>query len=365
MLSLKPDFEKTMERFEAFWQHRVLDRPVVQFLLAKPPAEQGPLPESRHASPAERWMDARYQAGLTLATLSNQLFPGDTLPVAWPNLGPDIFAALYGCPLEFGDYGTSWAAPILKDWSRAGSLRLDWDGPYLKKLDEMTGALLETGNGIFITGMTDWHPGGDCLAALRGPQALALDLVERPDEVKDLLGRIEQDYFKVYEHFYRVLRRAGQPITAWINLACTCRFYIPSNDFSGMISQRMFAEFFLPGIRRECQFLEHSIYHLDGPGAVRHLELLLDIPELDAIQFVPTPGDEAFGRWATLYRRIQQGGKGVHFTCDFSEIGEVMEALRPEGLFLQVKNAPSLEAAEWVLKSMEEWSLRGRRPDRF
>ncbi len=358
MFALKPDYEQTKKRIDAFWVRQLIDRPVVQFILPKPPSEQQPLPPSRHASPAERWMDAGYQAELALAALKNGLYPGDTLPIAWPNLGPEIFAAFYGCPLAFGDYGTSWTAPILKDWPLAGSIQLDWKNCYLEKLMEMTDALLETGRGRFIVGMTDWHPGGDALAALRDPQNLALDLVEHPAEVKDMLSQLERDYFAVYDLFYEKLRQAGQPVTAWINLACDGKYYIPSNDFSAMISAAMFEEFFLPGIRRECQFLEHSIYHLDGPAAIRHLDVLLpQVPELDAVQFVPTVGDEAVKKWAPLYRHIQAAGKGVHFTCSIAEIDDVIELLKPEGLYLLVKDAPSLEAAEAALKKLERWCL--------
>ncbi len=357
MFALKPDYEQAKKRIDAFWERQVIDRPVVQFILSRPPSELQPLPSSRHISPAERWMDAVYQAELALATLFNGLYPGDTLPIAWPNLGPEIFAAFYGCSLEFGDYGTSWTTPILKDWSQAGSIHLDWKNRYLKKLLEMTDVLLEFGRDLFIVGMTDWHPGGDALAALRDPQNLALDLVEHPDEVKNFLSRLEQDYYAVYYLFYEKLRQAGQPITAWINLVCDGKYYIPSNDFSAMVSTAMFEEFFLPGIRRECQFLEHSIYHLDGPGAIRHLDLLLEIPELDAVQFVPTVGDSAVVKWAPLYRRIQAAGKGVHFTCDINEVDDVIELLQPEGLYLLVKNAPSLEAAETALKKLERWCL--------
>ncbi len=358
MFALKPDYDQVKTRIDAFWERQVIDRPVVQFILSKPVSEQLPLPPAPRAAPAGGWLDAGYQAELALATLSNALYPGDTLPIAWPNLGPDVFAAFYGCPLEFGDYGTSWTAPVLKDWSQAGVICLDWDNLYLKKLLEMTDALLEIGRGRFITGMTDWHTGGDALAALRGPQNLAVDLVEHPAEVKVLLRQIEQDYYAVFDLFYEKLRRCGQPITAWINLVCDGKYYIPSNDFSGMISTAMFEEFFLPGIRRECQFLDRSIYHLDGPAAIRHLDLLLAIPELDAIQFVPTVGDEAVSKWVPLYRRIQAGGKGLHFTCDIAEIDTVIELLNPEGLFLQVKNAHSLEAAETALKKLERWCLK-------
>jgi len=83
------------------------------------------------------------------------------IPCRWPSQpGPGGFSALYGCPLHFGDFGTSWSDPILTDWRQADQLQLDWDSPYLHKLHEMTDAFLEVGRGKFITGMTDWHAGG-------------------------------------------------------------------------------------------------------------------------------------------------------------------------------------------------------------
>lgn len=91
------------------------------------------------------------------------------------------------------------------------------------------------------------------------------------------------------------------------------RFYIPSNDFLCMISRAMFNEFFLDAIREECQFYDKSIYHLDGPMALKHLDALLSIPELNAIQWLPGTGNEGFTRWIEVYQRIQEAKKGfVH-----------------------------------------------------
>jgi hypothetical protein len=314
-----------------------------------------PLPPSHHAASAERWLDAEYQTDLKLATLSNQEFLGDTLPVAYPNLGPEVFAALYGCPIHFGDYGTSWSEPILHDWSGADEIRLDWDSPYLKKLVEMTDALLEVGRDKFIVGMTDWHPGGDCVAALREPQNLAIDMLTHVDEVKALLARLEGDYLRVYDFFYHKLRAAGQPISTWLSLIAEAKFYVPSNDFSIMISKEMFDDVFLPGIRRECQFLDRSIYHLDGPGALRHLDSILDIPELDALQWVFGAGNEGYHRWVEVYQRAQAAGKGIEVMCQMDELDLVMETLDPHGLYLHVSGVPSREAGEWMLKALERW----------
>ena len=357
MFAFKPDYERSKERIDAFWERELIDRPVVQFGLLKPAEEWAPLPPSNHATAADRWLDSEYQGELKLAQLSNQEFLGDAMPVAWPNLGPEVFASFYGCPIHFGDYGTSWTDPILDSWEQADGLQLDWESPYLHKLHEMTDILLALGKGRFITGMTDWHPGGDAVAALREPQELAVDLLTHLDEVQALLQRLEQDYFRVYGVFYEKLIGAGQPISTWTALVCERKYYVPSNDFSIMISPAMFEDVFLPGIRRECQFLDRSIYHLDGPGALRHLDAILSIPELDALQFVPGAGNEGFARWIPVYQRAQAAGKAIQVLCRLEELDLIVDTLDPHGVFLSVSGVPSREAAEHLLHELERWCV--------
>ncbi len=129
MFEFKPDYEQSKARMDAFWACELIDRPVVQFYLSKPVAECVPLPVSNHTTSAAWWLDAEYQAELALAQLQNQEFLGDSMPVAFPNLGPEVFSAFYGCPLVFGDYGTSWSEPILLDWNQADTLFLTGKAP--------------------------------------------------------------------------------------------------------------------------------------------------------------------------------------------------------------------------------------------
>lgn len=360
MFAFKPDYGRSKQRIHAFWERELLDRPVVQFGLAKPPEERVPLPISSHATPAERWLDTQYQVELKLATLRNREFLGDTLPIAYPNLGPEILASFYGCTLHFGDYGTSWSEPILEDWNQVDQIQLDWESATMHKLDEMTDALLEVGEGKFIVGMTDWHPGGDCIAAFRDPQNLAIDMLTHLEEVKALLDRVEADYYCVYDKYYHKLRAAGQPITTWLPLIAEGKYYVPSNDFSIMISKALFDQVFLPGIRRECQFLDRSIYHLDGPGALRHLDSILAIPELDALQWVPGAGNQGYHKWVGVYQRAQAAGKGVQVFCTMDELGLVMDTLDPRGLYLCVDGVPSREAGESLLQQIGKWCIGKR-----
>lgn len=47
----------------------------------------------------------------------------------------------------------------------------------------------------------------------------------------------------------------------------------------------MYDDFCLPGMKEVARHFEFSIYHLDGEGALRHLDSILEIPGLRAIQW--------------------------------------------------------------------------------
>ena len=100
-----------------------------------------------------------------------------------------------------------------------------------------------------------------------------------------------------------------------------------------MISTKSFANLFLPGIIRECRHMDRCMYHLDGPQALRHLDLLLDIPEIHAIQWVPGAGRDYWGDWIDIYRKIQMRGKALQIlSIPAADLGWLFEVLRPEGV---------------------------------
>ncbi len=106
---------------------------------------------------------------------------------------------------------------------------------------------------------------------------------------------------------------------------------------------------------RECQFLDHSIYHLDGPDAVRHLDAILEVEKLDGIHFIPSPMDAAFIRWADVYKRIQAAGKCLIVNCNLNEVDAISRTLKPEGLLLNVGNVTTIEEANDLLKLLRHW----------
>lgn len=121
-----------------------------------------------------------------------------------------------------------------------------------------------------LVGITDLHPGMNGLAALRGSQELCFDLLECPEL---LLPRV-RELFEIHRCIYAGLDAIIAPHQA----GSTNRmgiwhpekwWYVVSCDFSCMLSGEHFDTFVAPGIEMEQNFLEASMYHLDGPGALR------------------------------------------------------------------------------------------------
>jgi len=352
-----PDWEKRLARQDAFWDCEIIDRPVVFMQLSKKKPVM-PYPDAtKFPSIRERWLDAQYHADCALAFVLNTDFLADALPNVWPNLGPDLFCAFLGCELQFADT-TSWSSPILNDYSNGDNLHFSENNFYYRKLTEMTDVLLEAGKGKFYVGYTDFHPGGDAIAALRGPEKLNFDLIENPDAVENFRKRIDRMYFDSFDLMYNRLRDAGQPCATWCNIVSSKKWTIACNDFSCMISKKMFDDVFLPGIIEECRFFEKSIYHLDGPGALQHLDSLLDIKELNAIQWVSGEGHGRASDWMHIYKRIQQAHKGMQISLAVDELDFFMENLRPEGLWLGLYGIKDIETANAVMKKIGKWSFR-------
>lgn len=353
-LELMPGFEMAMKRHEAFWEREIVDRPPVFITL---PRAGAPVPPHKeYASFSDEWLDVEFRAERIAAELAAREYPYDALPVAFPNLGPEIFSAWCGCGYEFGET-TTWSTPAIHDWERdAPGARLNMSHPLFKKMVDFTRLLIERGSGRFVVGLTDFHPGGDHLAALRDPMELNIDMIENPEWVDRMLSVSMADYYAAYGVFYHMIQAAGMPATTWLPMAHFGTCYVPSNDFSCMISKKMFDEHFLGGIRRECEFYERSIYHLDGPDALRHLDSLLDIEELDAVQWVCGAGNEGFARWRNVYKRIQDAGKGIWLICEAKELGDIFDSLRPEGVaFGSIGGIDSRETADEVVKRITRW----------
>ena len=349
------DWEQRLDRQDAFWERAVVDRPCVCMQYGRPePVTPWPVAKD-WPTHRDRWMDTEHLCAQFSAGVANTEYRGDALPTAWPNLGPEVFSAFFGMEMEYARE-TAYGIPNLTDWADVDRVHFSEDNFYWNKVLEMTNALLEAGKNRFYVGMTDLHPGGDCITAFRDPEALNMDLLLHPQAVRDLLERVNETFAFVFNYYAEKLTFAGQACTTWPGIVSRRLWHVPSNDFSCMISKEMFDDFFLAGIRGECQLAAASIYHLDGPGALRHLDSLLDIPELSAIQWVFGAGNGRASDWTEVYRRCQDAGKGIQIIgLGMDELDWLTTSLRPEGVWTSVA-VGGADDADHVLDVFSRWT---------
>ncbi len=353
-LEQKPDFNQCMERIHAWYEQEVIDRAPIRFAAHNAEYSEAQIIKGRNwPSLKARWWDTDYQIELFEHHLKNSVYHAETFPVFWPNLGPEVYTAFYGAELEYKEV-TSYAGPIIEDWSQMGSVSFNRDNPYFRKIEEMTFAALERCKGKYLVGYTDLHPGMDCAAAFRGPEQLCMDLLLEPDEVKKLIDLSSRDFQMIFDHFDAILKTHGQPSVTWMGIPSFGKMHIPSCDFSTMIAPEQFEEFVLPIIQKEVKGMTHNVFHVDGKGVARHIDYLLAIPEINALQWVQGVGDDLpVMQWVKLIKKIQAAGKSVVVDLSISELDPFMKEIRPEGIFLCIAADPAIQPD--IIRRVEKW----------
>lgn len=366
-LGFKPDFATTAARFEAWWQCELVDRPPVTLWLGPSRPYSGP--ESRHPTLRERWLDVKFSVDAAVAALATADYVADTLPVFWPNAGPEITSTLYGCELEFGK-DTAWSSPVIhgpEDWEKLLSVPPDFNNVYWRTVEEQTAYAQAICAGRYLVGLSDLHGSFDILAGLRDPQELCTDMVDCPELVAKAGLHVAQGYIESFRRNYAPLAKAGFGSTTWCPLYHAGPAYVPSCDFWCMVSPQVAERYILPTLLLEMQAFERSLFHLDGPDALRHLDLVLDLPGLNALQWVFGTGHGPAARWLDIYRRALAKGKAVQVLAESpADALAVLEALGPRGLWLTVTDGISSpqQAADFVAAVDRACGIRPRRGHR-
>jgi hypothetical protein len=173
---------------------------------------------------------------------------------------------------------------------------------------------------------------GDVLLNLRGASQLALDVVEQPERITAALDGMYSAWRQVWSESYRRTVERGAGVMRWANLWSNRPYFVTECDFSYMIGPKPFERLFLPDIARAAATAGRSIFHLDGPGATRHINALLEVPEIQAIQYVPGAGTPSALKWVEMFRKIQSAGRALQIICLPQDILPLCDELRPEGL---------------------------------
>ena len=346
----KNDWAKAREKYIEYWNKENHDRPLLALYAPRDnyTYKEIKAPDNLY----DRWTDMEYIIKRCREGFAGTYYGGEAFPQLYPNVGPDIMGAMLGCELEFGE-STSWSVHNIEDWEKVSDIKLDPQNKWYRKMLEMTQAAADDANGDYIVGITDLHPGLDAIVSLRGPENLCMDLYDYPEIIKKVNFQILDSFKTVVDDLHNIITKKQEGSTNWMGVWHPKKWYVTSCDFICMISEQMGREFAIPELTEESKWLDASIYHLDGPGALKHLDSLLDIPELNGIQWVPGAGQASATHWIPVLQKIQNAGKLIQMYVDPGEIEELCRHLKPEGVMLAAYCAREQDAKD-IMKKVEQ-----------
>ncbi len=352
----KPDWEAAQDRYRAWWAGEVLDRCAIAVTAPRADAPDQP-PPPLPATPLARWTDLDYAAAWNEHLMRRTFYGGEAFPlwsVGYP--GHTAIPAFLGCPTRL-DFHTGWWDPIVtgENVGPVLQLRIDPGGEWWQFTLRALERAVQESAGRCLPSIGAFGGCGDTLAALRGTDRLLYDVLDRPDEVVACERYLMQMWCEVYDHFYGIVRGVSGGSACWFGVWSPGKTYAAQNDFSYMISPRTFRELFLPVIEQQTQFLDHTVYHVDGVAAFAHVPALCELPRLQALQILPGAGKPSPLHYLDALRYVQRAGKGLHLTLAVEEIEPALKALSPRGLFIATQCATEAEARD-LLDRAPRWS---------
>ena len=330
----KLNWKETKEKFTNYWQHKNTGRPLMCVIARRPeveqfsdgtPVEGGYLDQicqgKYYNMPKELYwkdMEDKYQNAERIVAryryfCDTHAFLGESFPNLNIDFGPGSTAAYLGSDIGFKE-DTVWFKKCLDGWDGVPKLTFDPENKWFKKHLQLAKDCRALAKDDFYVDMPDLMENIDVLASLRGAQDTLFDLLDEPEKVGQRIQEVTDVYYDYYDRFYDVIKDkdGGNAYTVFqiwgpgrtVKLQC---------DFSAMMAPEDFRKYIQPSLRTQSENVDHVLYHLDGPAAIKHMDALMEIEGIDALQW--TSGDAGpdgtLPDWDVIYDKAIAAGKSI------------------------------------------------------
>ena len=360
MLVYKGDWKEARGLFKQWWEGELERGPLLQVISPRKGVSRWRGWNS--------WTVLRYRNNPSRIVKSFEswcsmtFFGGVAFPNLWINFGPGVLGAFLGATPKFTGntvwFGAAWNKKISKSLDEISELEIDQRNEWWRSLIQVTLEVSKSATGRYIVGMTDIGGVLDVIASLRGSLKLIKDMFYRPNEVERAIWHVLDLWHWCYNKLTDLIGQEGT--SAWMGLWCPQNWYPIQCDFAALLSPKLFQRFVLPHIDEQCKRLDFTIYHLDGPRQIPHLEMLLQIEELTGIQWVPGASMDARGYgcgssvWFPIYRKILSVGKRLVIQVPPREIKTLLKELPSHELILIQTYCQTQSEAKRFLSSFEK-----------
>lgn len=382
----KLNWEETKEKFTNYWQHKNTGRPLMCVIARRPeveqfsdgtPVEGGYLDQicqgKYYNMPKELYwkdMEDKYQNAERIVAryryfCDTHAFLGESFPNLNIDFGPGSTAAYLGSDIGFKE-DTVWFKKCLDGWDGVPKLTFDPENKWFKKHLQLAKDCRVLAKDDFYVDMPDLMENIDVLASLRGAQDTLFDLLDEPEKVGQRIQEVTDVYYDYYDRFYDVIKDkdGGNAYTVFqiwgpgrtVKLQC---------DFSAMMAPEDFRKYIQPSLRTQSENVDHVLYHLDGPAAIKHMDALMEIEGIDALQW--TSGDAGpdgtLPDWDVIYDKAIAAGKSIWvkvYSGEFEDwirnVDRIVKKYGSHSLFLLFPEM-SMEQAVYLLDYADKnWS---------
>lgn len=359
------NWEETQQRFIAWWRGEPMDRPLLRVIARRNQPLERLEPIKSAQTPEELHLDAERLVKECRNYCRTHTFLAEAFPSVDINMGPGSLAVYLGVEPIFA-WDTVWYKEIVKNgWKAFGSLKYDPDNYYWKKHLEIIKRAQKIAKGDFFINIPDLIENLDILSAMRGPQDFCFDLIDEPDMMKQYIKQVDELYFNYYNEMYDIVKgEDGCSSYTAFHIWGPGRTAKIQCDFSALMSPRQFRDFAQSSLRKQCQQLNSSVYHLDGPDAIKHLDALMEIEELNALQWTAGAGQPDGGseKWYPIYDKVRDAGKSLWIALYDGSIQDCMDKADllvkrygSQGMYLIFPEMEEEEAQNLLRKAEKEW----------
>jgi hypothetical protein len=348
----KEDWPKVKETFGAWWE-KSLDRPLIQIFSPK---------NDRWEKPIDIWVFHRHHPNVDeainslLSQFAKTSFLKEAYPNAWINLGPGILSAFLGADVKFNtNIDTAWFEGNM-DLDNLRNVKFDQENIWWKYLVKCTKIASKKCYKKAVVGFTDLLDPITVVGQLRGkyPTNVLRDMFLNGYKLDKVVEGIQKIWFHCFEELCKFINVSENGYSTWAGLWSDKSHYILQCDTIVYLSPKLFDRFIYPYVGEQCKFFDRTIWHLDGPLELKHLDKLLDIPELDGIQWIPGAGNQDAGEdvWLPLYKKIQAKGKLLQLYVQPQRVMHILNKLSRKGVAVQT-TCQSFEEAKSLLAQFE------------
>ena len=341
-------FSEIHEKLENWWNFGEQEKPLLLCTALKD--THNPLPDTDDLK--KYWTDIDFIIERNMKTIDSANYYGVALPYHYIDFSASAMPCALGGEIEYVNKDTVWSHPIFANLEDILSVSFSEDNIAYYSQIEATRCSVALAKGHHY--VSNWSQGGilDAISGLYGTETLLMDMMLNPEPVKKVIAHILELWIDEFLRISRLIEKSGNlgHICNWTGIWAPGTTFPIQEDFAYMISPDMFREFCLPSVKRMVDAMDYPLFHLDGDGMLGHLDMLLEIDKLKAVQWQPGAGKEQISQWYDVIRKVLNAGKSCQVFANPDEIESLVENVGTRGLLVIVKNADNKQAEELMLK---------------